>query len=175
MNWVYLRLDVDLGFIWVDSDSLVAVENSADDEDGSDEERGLEKALVVWTLHNAHISPESGGGLSEVVTESDGSSDNGSGELGKHSRTNRMKKLLILNFYRGRVRLGSFERIKYGLVWLLRATSVRNWKFVWVSNFHELFYPQISRSMCRCHLFHFFLLTVNRAFVSCATSDLRRF
>jgi len=64
-------LDVDLGLIWVDGDSLVAVENSANDEDGSDEEGG--------------ISPESGGGLGEVVTESDGSSDNGSGELGKHS------------------------------------------------------------------------------------------
>jgi len=60
-------LGVDLSFIRVDGDSLVAVQDSADDEDGSDKERG--------------ISPESSGGLSEVVTESDGSGDNGSGEL----------------------------------------------------------------------------------------------
>ena len=39
--FVHLRLGVDLGFIGVDGDSLVAVEDGTDDEDGSDEEGGL--------------------------------------------------------------------------------------------------------------------------------------
>lgn len=39
--FVDLRLGVDLGFIGVDGDSLVAVEDGTDDEDGSDEEGGL--------------------------------------------------------------------------------------------------------------------------------------
>ena len=48
MKWGNLRLGVDLGFIWVDGDSLVAVEDGTDNEDGSDEEGGLEYIFYLF-------------------------------------------------------------------------------------------------------------------------------
>lgn len=83
------------------------------------------------------------------MTESDRGGDNGSGKLGKHSRICLIEPFLfsiIMRVFTGDSadRAVVSERIKKWLVGLLRAATLWDWEFVWMSYFHEFFYSQIG-------------------------------